>query len=192
MLKLTRQTPQTNTITMRFFNQLLRGRVWLLAIFILLSNVVSAQHSTKSYIKKYTPVSKEIMQETGIPASVILGVAMLESGAGNSKNTKMLRNHFGIVGKNNLAKRKAGYRSSYKEYASDLDSYKHFAQVMSKKKWFGKLQGKADFAVWLKHMNHSGYSSAGQVWIKRVTAIINKNKLYQLDSNMNYDVAKQP
>ncbi|MET6998581.1 glucosaminidase domain-containing protein [Chitinophaga defluvii] len=176
---------------MRYFKQL-KGRVWLCAIFILLSNVVSAQHSTKSYIKKYTPVSQEIMEETGIPASVILGVAMLESGAGNSKNTKLLRNHFGIVGKNNLAKRKAGYRSSYKEYATDLDSYKHFARLLASKKWFSKVQGKPDFATWLKHMNHGGYSSAGQVWIKRVTAIINRHKLYQLDTKMDVDVAKQP
>ncbi|WP_161596914.1 glucosaminidase domain-containing protein [Chitinophaga vietnamensis] len=136
-------------------------------------------------MKKFKPVSVELMQETGIPASVILGVAMLESGTGTSRNARLLHNHFGIVGSNNMSKIKPGHRSRYKQYLSDLASYEHFVQLLAKKKWFTQLKGNPEYAVWLKHMNHSGYSSAGHEWIKRVTSIINRYKLYKLDANMD-------
>ncbi|MCW3461928.1 glucosaminidase domain-containing protein [Chitinophaga nivalis] len=136
-------------------------------------------------MKKFKPVSVELMQQTGVPASIILGVAMLESGTGTSRNAKLLHNHFGVVGKNNMAKIKPGHRSVYKQYASDVASYEHFVQLLTKKRWFGQLKGNQEFAVWLKQMNHSGYSSAGHEWIRRVTSIINRYKLYKLDAGMD-------
>ncbi|UYQ92253.1 glucosaminidase domain-containing protein [Chitinophaga horti] len=145
--------------------------------------------TAKAYIKEYSPVAVSLMQETGIPASVMIGVAMLESGMGTSRNAKMLKNHFGIVGKNNLAKRGETYRSKYREYKSVDESYKHFARVIAKKKWFSQLKGTTDVAVWLKHMSHSGYSSAGDIWITRVSAMIKRYKLYELDGNL--ELAKE-
>lgn len=167
--------------------EFLRGKGWLCAVFLLLmlSNVGFAQQSTNSYLKKFKPVSVELMQETGIPASVILGVAMLESGTGTSRNARLLHNHFGIVGSNNMSKIKPGHRSRYKQYLSDLASYEHFVQLLAQKRWFTQLKGNPGYAVWLKHMNHSGYSSAGHEWIKRVTSIINRYKLYKLDASMD-------
>lgn len=191
MLKTTKNiTSPTKTTAMRI-QKFLRSKFWLCAVFILLSNIGFAQQSTKKYLEKYKPVSVELMRETGIPASVILGVAMLESGSGTSRNAKVLNNHFGIVGKNNLAKSNAGFKSRYKQYATDLASYEHFVAVLARKKWFGKLKGNDEFSEWLKHMNHSGYSSAGQEWIRRVTSIINRYKLYKLDAPLD-DVASRP
>ncbi|WP_295127967.1 glucosaminidase domain-containing protein [uncultured Chitinophaga sp.] len=141
--------------------------------------------TAKTYLKEYSPVAVSLMQETGIPASVIMGVAMLESGMGTSRNAKLLKNHFGIVGKNNLAKRGETYRSKYKEYKTPEESYKHFVKVIAKKKWFSKLKGTTDVSVWLRSMSHSGYSSAGDLWITRVSAMIKRYKLYELDDELN-------
>ncbi|WP_158266895.1 glucosaminidase domain-containing protein [Chitinophaga niastensis] len=164
-----------------------KRQVWLCAVLLLLmlSNVGFAQQTTNSYLKKYKPVSVELMQETGIPASVILGVAMLESGTGTSRNAKLLHNHFGIVGSNSMAKIKPGHHSVYKQYVTDLASYEHFVELLAKKKWFGQVKGNPQFTVWLQKMNHSGYSSAGHEWIRRVTSIINRYKLYKLDAGMD-------
>ncbi|ATL46101.1 muramidase [Chitinophaga caeni] len=135
----------------------------------------------KSYIAKYKELSIDLMNETGVPASVILGVAMLESGLGSSKNAQLLKNHFGIVGRNNLAKRGMTYRSMYREYASVEDSYKHFVKIVQRKSWFSKVRGTPDHMVWLKYMIKTGYSSAGQTWINRVSNIIKKYNLEALD-----------
>lgn len=182
-------SPVTKNTPMRKVTTYIKRSVWVCAVLLLLmlSNVGYAQQSTSNYLKKFKPVSVELMQETGIPASVILGVAMLESGTGTSRNAKLLNNHFGIVGKNNLAKTAPGKKSRYKQYASAVASYEHFVEVLARKKWFSQLKGNPEFAVWLKHMNHSGYSSAGHEWIRRVTAVINRYKLYKLDEGMDSD-----
>lgn len=187
MLKTQRKlSPDTKSTTMRI-SPFFKRTVWLCAVLLLLmlSNVGFAQQSTNNYLKKFKPVSVELMQETGIPASVILGIAMLESGTGTSRNAKLLHNHFGIVGKNNISQIKPGHRSVYKQYVTDMASYEHFVEMLARKRWFGEMKGNPEFSVWLKKMNHSGYSSAGHEWIRRVTNIINRYKLYKLDASMD-------
>ena len=60
--------------------------------------------SPSSYIKEHKEVAQRLMRETGVPASVILAVAIHESAYGNSRIAKHLNNHFGIKGKNNSKK----------------------------------------------------------------------------------------
>ena len=51
--------------------------------------LVSAQKNTpKSYIEQFKDDAIKIMHQTGVPASIVLGVAMHESGCGNSTLAK--------------------------------------------------------------------------------------------------------
>lgn len=161
----------------------------MLSVLLVSSLVTVAQKAPKKYLKQYEPVAVNLMKETGIPASVILGVAMLESGAGTSRNAKLLRNHFGIVGKNNLAKRGETYRSKYREYQTDTASYRHFVKLILKRKWYAGMKGNEDYNAWIAKLNSSGYSTAEHVWVKRVTTMIKRYKLYELDDELN--LAKQ-
>lgn len=156
----------------------------LLGGMLISSLTASAQRTPKKYIEQFKPVAVSLSQETGVPASVILGIAMLESGMGTSKNARLLKNHFGIVGKNNLARRGYTYRSMYREYASDSASYRHFTKVVMKKKWYAAMKGNDDYDQWLDRLIRSGYSTAGQVWVGRVRSMIKKYKLYELDDAM--------
>ncbi|UZJ65214.1 glucosaminidase domain-containing protein [Sphingobacterium sp. KU25419] len=76
----------------------LKNYVAVLILVVSSYATVSAQ-SNQFYIDKYSPVAQEMMQEHGVPASVILAIAMHESAHGNSKIAKNLNNHFGIKGK---------------------------------------------------------------------------------------------
>ncbi|MGX5820224.1 glucosaminidase domain-containing protein [Chitinophaga lutea] len=162
----------------------LRKRNLLLAGVLATSMTAAAQKAPQKYLAKYRPIAVNLSKETGVPASVILGVAMLESGLGTSKNARLLRNHFGIVGKNNLAKRGHTYRSVYREFATDTASYRQFVKVLQKKKWYASMQGNEDYQLWLKKMIASHYSSAGHVWVERVTRMIRTYKLYELDDEI--------
>lgn len=169
--------------------KMFRGRWFcaLLGILLLISSTAFSQRYATNYVNKYKPVAMRIMNEKGIPASVILGIAMLESGMGTSKNAKLLYNHFGIVGRNSLRKKKgAAYRSRYKEFANAEASFDYFANMVARKKWFPAMKGNVEYKLWLKHMNHAGYSTAGHEWVKRVTSMINRYKLYKLDEQMAY------
>lgn len=165
-------------------SKFLKGIVLSLGFLVLFASAkAQSKYTPKTYLRDYKPVAQQLMKESGIPASVILGVAMLESGMGNSKNARMLHNHFGIVGRNNLHK-KGTYHSKYKEYANAEASFDSFVKLVKHKKWYKSVKGTTDYAVWLKHMHTGKYSSAGNVWVTRVTSIITRYKLHSLDADM--------
>jgi Bax protein len=95
----------------------------LLVLFLLL--VFQSVSAQSKYIKQYKPIADSLSGIYGIPTSVMLGVAIIESGAGKSRNCKLLNNHFGVKGKNDLMKTK-GIKSSYKQYTDGRASYVAF------------------------------------------------------------------
>jgi flagellum-specific peptidoglycan hydrolase FlgJ len=145
----------------------------LIFILLLASQLVFAQ---SKYIKQYKPLADSLSKEYKIPVSVILGVAIIESGAGTSRNSKLLHNHFGIVGKNDLLKTK-GIKSRYKQFKSAADSYQAFCKLLKKRKYYDKLKGNMNYHLWLDAMSKHGYSEEPEQWKQRITAAIRKSKL---------------
>jgi Bax protein len=121
-------------------------------------------------------MADSLSDEYGVPASVILGVAIMESASGTSRNCKLLNNHFGIVGKNDLLKTK-GVKSRYKQYPNARASYIAFCKLMAKKKFYKKLKGNMDHKLWADAISKAGYSEIPEIWKQRLLDIIRKNKL---------------
>jgi Bax protein len=146
----------------------------LLALFSFES---PAQSKTVSrYIEKYSSIADSLSSEFGIPVSVILGVAIVESSSGTSRNAKMLNNHFGIVGKNNLLKKK-GIKTKYKQFADAESSYNNFCKLISRKKFYGKLKGNSDYKLWVDAMSKSNYSEVPVIWKNGILYAIRNCKL---------------
>lgn len=148
----------------------------------MIGSAVQAQKVVKRFIKKYEHIAIESMQKHSIPASLILGVSIVESAAGESAIAKALRNFFGIKGKNTSSRQKLGYKSAYKEYASDEASFEHFCQVLKNKRFYVKLKCCADYKQWLKAMNAASYAEAKEKWVNDITRTIEKFELYKLDN----------
>lgn len=143
-------------------------------IFFLLSvQSISAQ---SKYVRKYRPLADSLATEYGVPAAVILGVAIIESGSGTSRNCKLLNNHFGIVGKNKVHKTH-GVKTKYKQYPNARASYIDFCRLMTRKKFYAKLKGNKDYRAWTDAISKHNYSEIPIEWKKRVDAAIRKNKL---------------
>jgi len=128
------------------------------------------------YVKKFRVTADSLSAVYGVPASIILGVAIMESGSGTSRNCKLLKNHFGIVGKNNLLKTK-GVKTRYKQYPDDLSSYVDFCKLMTKKKFYKRLKENMDHKLWADAISKAGYSEIPDIWKQRLLAIIKNNKL---------------
>lgn len=156
---------------------------------VVLTSAATAQKAVKNYIKKYESLAKEKADEHDIPASIILGVSIVESAAGQSVICKSLNNFFGIKGKNWSSQKKMGYKSAYKEYKSDDESFEHFCQVVRKKKFYPKLKGSDNYKEWLNQMNKASYASAKQKWIDDITNTIKKYGLDKLDNVERQDTA---
>lgn len=152
---------------------IIRPLLYALAVLLITGQSVFAQ---SKYIKKYRPLADSLSEVYKIPASVILGVAILESGSGGSRNCKLLNNHFGIVGKNNVLKTK-GIKTRYKQYPDALASYVDFCKVIAKKKFYKKLKDNMDYKLWVDLISKAGYSEVPAEWKKKVLDTIRKNKL---------------
>lgn len=163
---------KTNSIETRLFYR------WPARILVTLlcTTLLSTGYGQSRYVKKYRAIADSLASVYGIPSSIILGVAILESGSGTSRNAKMLNNHFGIVGKNNLLKTKK-VRTRYKQYSSVAASYADFCGILSRKKYYSRLKGTKNTKAWIDAIAKAGYSEAPVEWKKRITATIKKNKL---------------
>lgn len=146
----------------------------ILAGLLLFSITLSAQ--SKTFVQKFRPLADSLSAEYGIPTAVILGVSIVESGSGTSRNCKLLNNYFGIVGKNNLLKTK-GIKTRYKQYPDATASFTDFCKLLAKKKYYKKLKGNMDYKQWVDAISKSGYSEMPSVWKQRINDAIKKNKL---------------
>lgn len=140
---------------------------------------VAAQSSASAFIDQHKKTAVILMNQSGIPASIILGVSMIESAMGKSRNCKLLNNYFGIKGKNNLSKAKGAPRSAYKQYPNSYASFKDFVRIVKSKKYYPDLKGNMDYKKWLVKMNQYGYAEAKGKWIADISSVIRK---YELDA----------
>jgi len=151
--------------------------ILLLVGLIVFSTSFSHAQTAKKYIQKYSNLVASLSAEYGIPVSIITAVSIIESGAGTSRNCKLLKNHFGVKGKNNLLKTK-GIKSAYKQYKTDEDSFKDFCRIISRKKYYAKLKGNEDYQLWINAMANAKYSTKPVIWKKEMKKGVNTYKKY--------------
>lgn len=147
----------------------------LLFLLPLLGSFLFLSAQTK-YVKKYAALADSLQEVYSIPSSVILGIAIIESASGTSRNCRLLNNHFGIVGKNNLLKTKR-IKSRYKQYPNDTSSYVDFCKLMTRKRFYSKLKGKMDYKLWIEAISKSNYSEVPLIWKERILTAIRKHSL---------------
>lgn len=145
-----------------------------LLLCLIMCLAVSGQQS--AYVKKYKPLAKKLANKYEIPYSLILGVAIIESSSGKSRTCRLLNNHFGIKGKNNLL-RKRGIRTSYKQYPNAKASYEDFCGLVTRRKFYPSLKGNPDPAIWIDKLSKTGYSERPEEWKRRITLVIEVNDL---------------
>lgn len=151
----------------------------IICVSVLCINITAlAQSAAKKYIELYNEAAIRTMNEYGIPASIVLGIAIHESASGNSKIAKYLNNHFGMKGNSGPKP----IKSAYKGYEDVNDSYDDFANLLTKR--FSSLFNKYpiyDYKSWVYGIQRGGYAASG-TWASQVMAIIKTYKLYEFDN----------
>jgi flagellum-specific peptidoglycan hydrolase FlgJ len=176
-------------------------KLLLVTLVLLSARMASAQKNTpQSYIEQFKEDAIRIMHETGVPASIVLGVAMHESGCGNSKLAKNLNNQFGVKGGGGTVyySHKKPVHTAYKKYGSVYDSFQDFARIMTERTEFSGLSlslSHFDYQGWAHGIQKHGYAH-DKKWSKYVLGIIDHYHLYlfdeQPDSNATDSAAVKP
>jgi Bax protein len=147
------------------------------ALFIFCMAVLSKTGFGQSnYVLKYKPIADSLNKISEVPAKLILAIAVIESSAGTGRNSKLLNNHFGFVGKNDLLRTK-GIRTMYKQYASAADSYADFVKYVTKRKYYQKLRGNPSCEKWIDEISRHGYSTDPETWRREVLNSLRRLKI---------------
>lgn len=136
----------------------------------------TANAQNKSYISNHKLLATVLSERYGIPASVILSIAAIESSGGAGPAAKVLNNHFGMEGKNNVATPN-GKKSRYKQYSNVIESYIDFCNVISRKKFYPSLKNNKNATAWVKAISHCGYSETPEAWEDKVFSVLHSSKL---------------
>jgi flagellum-specific peptidoglycan hydrolase FlgJ len=161
-----------------------RSLAFLIILFYFLSveNVMFAQQNTvQNYIAKYSSLCVALGDSFGVPPSLILAIAITESGAGTSRNAQILNNHFGLKAGKQLRTIK-GIKTRFRDYETDTASFIDFCLYLTRRKFYPTLKGNFDYNAWLNAMAKSGYSGSPTAWKAKIKTHITKNKLTELNA----------
>lgn len=104
------------------------------------------------YVRRYKQVAVKEMQRTGIPASITLAQAIIESRSGDSRLAKVLNNHFGI--KCFSKKCRKGHcknftddhhKDFFRNFNAVSDSYREHSKVVLNRRYTSLLRGRKDY-----------------------------------------------
>jgi hypothetical protein len=160
-----------------------------------------AQMTRKEYIEKYQVLAIKEMNRSGIPASIKMAQACLESANGNSVLSIKSNNHFGIKCKSNWTGKTVKHDDDekdecFRKYNTVEESYiDHSNFLTSSPRYFSLFQLQPDdYVGWAHGLKKAGYATAND-YAQRLIKIIEENQLYRLDYRVSYDqliVAEAP
>lgn len=143
-------------------------------------------YTTTSYIAKFKNIAIIEMNKYGIPASITLAQALLESGVGNSDLAKYANNHFGIKCTTDW-KGKGYYKDDdqkddcFRVYSNPEESFKDHSEFLKRKRYAALFElDKNDYEGWAKGLKAAGYATNPK-YPDLLINIILKNNLQQYD-----------
>ena len=145
------------------------------------------QSSTRlAYIEKYKHTAIAHMQEYGIPASITLAQACLESGDGTSRLAREGNNHFGIkchdwTGKT-IYQDDDAKNECFRKYSQASESFKDHADFLRYRSRYAFLFDLKpdDYKAWAAGLKQAGYATNPQ-YAQLLIKIIEDYQLYQYD-----------
>ena len=170
-----------------------------IALLLLLSGTVMclAQRLTREeYLEKYSALAVREMVEFGVPASITLAQACLESSNGNSFLAVEANNHFGIKCTSDY-KGKTYYkkddkrRDCFRVYANASESFVDHSLFLQRAHYAPLFQLKiTDYKGWANGLKKCGYATNPK-YPSLLIEVIEQNKLYVYDDANYQDNSKK-
>lgn len=167
---------------------------------VCMASISFKENPSVSYISQYKEIAISEMLRSGVPASIKMAQALLESGAGQSTLARKANNHFGI---------KCGGGWSGEEFYREDDDYVNGKLIKSCFRKFDnvaesyiahsdflKTQSRyaflfnypiGDYKSWAHGLKKAGYAT-DRKYPKKLIEIIEKYQLYKLDNIEDADM----
>lgn len=159
----------------------------LLFIILLITQSLFSQDRTLNYIDSIDSIAVEQSRNFGIPASIIIAQAVIESASGTSVLATHANNHFGIKCSTvwqgrYMLKRDEKPNACFRAYDSMIQCFEDYSRIISTRARYKFLFSypTTDYKKWAFGLKKAGYATNpkyAQVLIK----FIEKYKLYKYD-----------
>lgn len=164
-------------------------------LFVIQLNVFSQKTriSRTEYITKYSEWAIREMKRAGIPASITLAQACLESDDGNSLLAREANNYFGIKCHNwtgdKIFKDDDEKNECFRKYTSAKESFDDHSDFLANTKRYASLfqLSSRDYKGWAKGLKETGYATNPK-YPNLLIKIIEDNKLYEFDKGKRNNI----
>ena len=124
------------------------------------------EQKAQAYIKRFSKVAASEMEKFGIPASVKMAQALLESAAGEHPRARQANNHFGLP-------------LDGQHYDSAWENWRSHSLLLQRE-YPSLFQAESDYKQWARALEKSAYSNDRHYGDKLIE-LIDKFQLYHLD-----------
>lgn len=148
-------------------------------------------HSSLTYIEQYKDIAVREMNQYGIPASIKLAQAILESGNGNSYLAREANNHFGIKcggNWNGKSVRRAddSPNDCFRVYRNPEESFRDHSEFLLRKRYERLFSlRKDDYKGWARGLKEAGYATNPR-YAELLIDLIERYELYKYDRGETY------
>ena len=142
------------------------------------------------YIDSFKEIAKDNMVKSGIPASITLGQAILESGAGTGPLSAQANNHFGI--KCHKEWNGASIRHTddeenecFRKYSDPSESFRDHSYFLTSRSRYADLftLDKDDYKRWAKGLKAAGYATDPR-YPEKLISLIERYDLQRFDAEV--------
>lgn len=145
----------------------------------------------RTYIEQYKDLAIREMIRSGIPASITMAQALLESDNGNSRLAREANNHFGIKCHRDWQGRRIYHdddarNECFRKYSTVYESYRDHSDFLregSRYRFLFKLPA-GDYKAWAKGLKKAGYATHRH-YDELLIRIIEENNLHLLDKGIS-------
>lgn len=142
----------------------------------------------EAYVKQYVSIAQREMQSFGIPASIKLAQALLESQEGQSKLAQKNNNHFGIKCFSRSCQRghcsnftDDSHKDFFRIYPDAAASYRAHSQFLHKERYRHLHKfSQYDYRSWAHGLKRAGYAT-DPAYAEKLIRLIERLQLYRFD-----------
>ena len=141
----------------------------------------------RAFVRSYAPLAIEEMHKSGVPASITIGQALIESRCGKSALATKNNNFFGIK----CFSRKCPkghctnmiddhHKDFFRKYKHAKQSFRHHSQLLTQGRYKHLIKSGKDYKAWAKGLKKAGYAT-DKTYDKKLIEIIEEYQLFNLD-----------
>jgi flagellum-specific peptidoglycan hydrolase FlgJ len=142
------------------------------------------------YINTFKEIAKDNMVKNGIPASITLGQAILESGAGTGPLSFHANNHFGIKCHKEWSGPSIRYTDDeenecFRKYNDPSESFRDHSYFLTSRPRYANLftLNKDDYKSWAKGLKAAGYATDPK-YPDKLISLIERYELQKYDAEV--------